>query len=365
MKPALTNQELLDRSIHSFAMMLPPDKMEDIAAEIRSNLESLVEDRAAELGRDLSLGEMSAILKQHGHPMVVASRYRDRSGRGLISPDLFPLYWFTLRAIFAVWVTIRVIIAVFTLQGSTPAGSVLLTMGRDILLATFFIPAGVTLLFAVWEYLEFKFRYSERWKPESLPPVPAWPPTQRRPVVQIIGGVVWLIFWAVALFVPQFFWVWGGRGVFSPSATVYAMRPALWLLAFLWISVSWLRYTRLYALRRGRVAAVAAHRGGRRGIGARALPAARRRPAGRRPQLESRSGQVARDAESNGRGGIGADLYLCSLGVCAGVTPLRASFGQRPSNGWFHLLGIRVHYRRCCSARSIRNEASALSMESR
>jgi hypothetical protein len=58
----LTNQELLDRYIHSFKLMLlklmlPPDKMDDLAAEIRSNLESLAEDRAAELGRELSLGE--------------------------------------------------------------------------------------------------------------------------------------------------------------------------------------------------------------------------------------------------------------------------------------------------------------------
>ncbi len=244
MKPELTNQEVLDRYIHSFRMMLPPDKMEDIAAEIRSNLESLAEDRAAELGRELSLAEMSAILKQHGHPMVVASRYRDRPARGLISPDLFPLYWFTLRAIFALWVAIRAIVAVFTLQGAATAGSVLRLLGRDVLLAALCIPAGVTLLFAVWEYLEFKFRYSERWKPESLPPVPSsvWPPKQSRPMVQIIGGVVGLIFWALALFVPGLFWIWGGRGVFSPSETVYAMRPALWLLAFFWTSVSWLGY---------------------------------------------------------------------------------------------------------------------------
>jgi hypothetical protein len=244
MKPELTNQELLDRYIHSLKLVMPPDKMEDIAAEIRSNLESLAEDRATQLGRELNLGEMSAILKQHGHPMVVASRYRDRAARGLISPDLFPLYRFTLRAVFALWVTIRVIIAVFTLQGTATAGSVLLLFGRDVLLAAFFIPAGVTLLFAAWEYLEFKLRYSERWKPESLPPVPppVWPPKGPRPVLQIIGGVVWLIFWALALFVPQLFWVWGGRGVFSPSETVYAMRPALWLFAFFWTSVSWLSY---------------------------------------------------------------------------------------------------------------------------
>ena len=43
MKREQTNQELLDRYIHSLKMMLPPDKMDDIATEIRSNLESLAE----------------------------------------------------------------------------------------------------------------------------------------------------------------------------------------------------------------------------------------------------------------------------------------------------------------------------------
>ena len=90
MKRELTNQELLDQYIHSVKMLLPPDKMDDIAAEIRSNLQSLVEDPAMQVGRDLSLEEMSAILKQHGHPVIVASRYRDQPGRGLISPELFP-----------------------------------------------------------------------------------------------------------------------------------------------------------------------------------------------------------------------------------------------------------------------------------
>jgi hypothetical protein len=252
MKRELTSQELLDRYIQS--MWLPPD----IGAEIRSNLESLAEDRATELGRELRPEEMSAILKRHGHPMVVASRYRDPSARGLISPALFPLYWFTLRAMFAVWVTIRVIAAVFTLQGTATAGSVLPRLGRDILLAGFFIGGGVTLLFAVWEYLEFKFRYSERWKPESLPPVPSpVPQPRKRPMVQIIGGVVWLIFWAMALFWPAMSWVWGGRGVFSPSDAVYAMRLPMWLLALFWISQSWLGYTRFATARWRRFVRVA------------------------------------------------------------------------------------------------------------
>ncbi len=70
MKRELTNQELLDRYIHSVKTLLPPGKMDDIAAEVRSNLQSLVEDRSAQLGRELSPEEMSAILKQHGHPMA-------------------------------------------------------------------------------------------------------------------------------------------------------------------------------------------------------------------------------------------------------------------------------------------------------
>jgi hypothetical protein len=248
MKPELTNQELVDRYIHSLKMLLPPDRMDDLAAEIRSNLESLAEDRGMQLGRELRPEEVSAILKQHGHPMVVASRYRERPGRGLISADLFPLYWFTLRAMFSVWLTVRVIIAVFHFRGAASAGLIVLRLGRDILLAGFFITAGVTLLFAVWEYLEFKFRYSERWKPESLAAVP--PPIrqpQPRPVFQMIRGVVWIIFWAMALFLPGMFWVWGGRGIFSPSDAVYAMRLPMWLLVLGGISQSWLNYTRFAA----------------------------------------------------------------------------------------------------------------------
>ena len=249
MKRALTNQELLDRYIHAVKMMLPPGKMEDIAAEVRSNLESQVEDEAMALGRELRPEEVSAMLKRCGHPAKVALQYREQPGRGLISPALFPFYWFTLRAILALWLTIRLIVAVFAFQGASPARTILLVLGRDVLLAGLIIPAGVTLLFAVWEYLELKYHYSERWKPEALGPVPrpGPQPPKPRPGVQIIGGIVWLIFWGLALYSPSFFWVWGGRGVFSPSEALYAMRFPLWLLAFFWISQSWLGYTRLAA----------------------------------------------------------------------------------------------------------------------
>lgn len=252
MNRELTNQELLEQYIYSVKVLLPPEKMDDIAAEIRSNLESLAEDRATQLGRELTPAEMSAILKQHGHPMAVAGRYRDQPGHGLISAELFPLYWFTMRAVFGVWLTVRIIVAAFQFQGTATAGSVLLRLGRDIVVAGFIIAAGITLLFGVWEYLEFRFRYSQRWRPESLPAVP--PPVARpvrrsppRPAVRIVSQVAWLIFWAMALFLPAMWWVWGGRGVFGVSDAVYAMRLPMLLLIAGGFAQSWLGYTRFAA----------------------------------------------------------------------------------------------------------------------
>jgi hypothetical protein len=251
MNRELTNQELLDRYIHAvkLMLMLPPDKMEDIGTEVRSNLESKIEDEAMALGRELRPEEVSAILRQYGHPAKVALQYREQPGRGLISPALFPFYWFSLRAAWAVWLTIRLIVAVFTFQGTTPTGTILYNLGRDVLLAAIIIPAGVTLLFAVWEYLEFKYRYSDRWRPEALSPVPrpGPQPPKPRPMVQIIGGILGLIFLALALYSPWFFWVWGGRGVFSPSEALYGTRFVLWLLFFVAICQSWLVYTRFAA----------------------------------------------------------------------------------------------------------------------
>jgi hypothetical protein len=214
----MTKQELLDRYVHSVKALLPPDKKDDIAAEINANLQSQIEDR-----RDLSVEELSGILKQHGHPRVVASRYANRPGQALIGPDLFPFYWSTLRALLIVW---AVLSALGAPAVSPPAYFDLI---RTTMAGAFLIAAGVTAVFAVWEYLALPFPYAQRWKPEQLPPVMKRRTNQRRPIVG-------LFFLAMALFWPVMFWVWNRAGIFSPSPTLYAMRLPLFILALLWIS---------------------------------------------------------------------------------------------------------------------------------
>jgi hypothetical protein len=140
-----------------------------------------------------------------------------------------------------------VIVAVFEFQGAGSASSILLRFGRDVLVAGFVIGAGVTLLFAAWERREFKFRYSEKWRPESLPPVPQPRSSPQRPAVHILGGMALILFWGMAMSLPALYWVWGGRGVFSASAELYEMRLPLWLLTMFAISQTWLKYTRFAA----------------------------------------------------------------------------------------------------------------------
>ena len=264
------------------------------------------------------------MLKQHGHPLKVAHQYREQPGRGLISPVLFPLYWFTLRAILVVWVTIRVIVVVFALQGTSPVAMIALDFGRDVLLAGIIIPAGVTLLFAVWEYLECKFRYSEngsrRLWVRSRPPCPR--PPKHRPMVQIIGGIAWLIFWALALYSPWFFWVWGGRGIFSPSEALYATRFPLWLLAFFGISQSWLVYTRFAAGKQRQVLRIGVVGAG---VALAIFLLQTGGSVGRGSELGPHAGQVVGDSESDDRGRIDAGLHPCGAGTPAEVHPHHAA----------------------------------------
>lgn len=107
---------LLDRYLKSVATFLPENQKEDILRELAEDLRSQMEDRQGELQRPLTEAEQEAILKQHGHPLVIASRYRQdqRSvsfGRRLIGPVLFAPYARVLS--FNLGLTSSIIVVIF------------------------------------------------------------------------------------------------------------------------------------------------------------------------------------------------------------------------------------------------------------
>jgi hypothetical protein len=89
--------QILEKYLNSVRSCLPEAQRDDIVQELSENLHAQIEDKENELGRPLSDAEVEEILKQHGHPMVVASRYNQEKrsvafGPELIGPAVFPFY---------------------------------------------------------------------------------------------------------------------------------------------------------------------------------------------------------------------------------------------------------------------------------
>jgi hypothetical protein len=238
----MTNQELLDRYIYAVKILLPLNKRDDIAAEIKSNLLALIEDEEALLGHTLEAPELEAILQQQGHPVAVASRYGTPPMRRLIGPVLFPFYWFALRAALLLVVATNIIIAVVMFTKSPHPGAVLLHLWRNLWLGGISAVGWITIVFAAMEHFQVKFRYLAKWNPRSLPAIPhrkAQPP----PIVQIVVGTVLLVLWAITLYSPRLMLL-GRASVFNVSPPWYAMRVPLLLLAVFGIARACLKLTR-------------------------------------------------------------------------------------------------------------------------
>ena len=83
-------KDLVDRYLAAVSRQLPEKQRADITAELRDLLLSQFEAKEEELDRPLTLDETEALLKDFGHPMAVAGRYR--KVQYLIGPDIFP-FW--------------------------------------------------------------------------------------------------------------------------------------------------------------------------------------------------------------------------------------------------------------------------------
>ena len=68
--------KVLEQYLKSVRSCLPEAQRDDIVNELSENIHAQIEDQEAELGRPLGEADVEAILKQHGHPLLVASQYR-------------------------------------------------------------------------------------------------------------------------------------------------------------------------------------------------------------------------------------------------------------------------------------------------
>jgi hypothetical protein len=191
---------LLDCYVSAVKTYLPADQQDDIGKELSANIQSEMDDREAALGRPLSEAEQETILQQHGHPMVVAGRYRPNQGslvfgRQWIGPTLFPFYLRTLQVVmgisFAIYLS--VLVALIIIGQQVTFGGVM----NSLLLQIFWLFASVTLIFAAVDHY---FLPTMRWDARKPPAMQSLTRNEQQvprseSIIQIVGIVVFLT-WA-------------------------------------------------------------------------------------------------------------------------------------------------------------------------
>ncbi|WP_050808196.1 HAAS signaling domain-containing protein [Asticcacaulis biprosthecium] len=104
---------MLEDYLRAVSRLLPRSKRDDIVAELRDEILTRIETREAELGRSLRDAEAEQLLRDFGHPIVVAARYRDGPQYG-VGPALYPYWAFAVR--FAVIIQLCVSVIVFVVK---------------------------------------------------------------------------------------------------------------------------------------------------------------------------------------------------------------------------------------------------------
>jgi hypothetical protein len=160
--------DLTDRYLDAVAILLPKNQRGDIIAELRDVLMNRSEERAETLGRPLTQGEEIALLRDYGHPLLVAARYGRQ--QYLVGPELYPLYAFAVKVQLAIIACSALITALArAVFGHFNAGEAI-GAGLGVLWTGGIISVGVLTVIA-WGLQRQNVRPSflDRWSPNELP----------------------------------------------------------------------------------------------------------------------------------------------------------------------------------------------------
>jgi hypothetical protein len=157
----------VDDYLRAVALLLPEAQRDDIVAELRDTVLSRIEAREAELGRPLTDDETEAVLREVGHPLVVAARYRD-GPQHVVGPALYPYWAFAVRV--AVTIQIAIAVVVFFVQ-SFSGGDVALAFDHALaaaLTGSATLVGVATAIAWIVERRNIRIGYLDRWRVRDL-----------------------------------------------------------------------------------------------------------------------------------------------------------------------------------------------------
>ncbi|QLQ13753.1 MAG: hypothetical protein HZY74_11445 [Brevundimonas sp.] len=164
----MTNADIIERYLAAVAAQLPLDQREDITDELRDLILSRIEAKEETLARAATDSEKEDILRDLGHPLVVAARYR-KGPDSLIGPELFPYWLFGMKAgLIILAVAFALSLVLRTLTGSEHLGQSMGQALQGYFGAALTLTGMLTLIGAVMEHQNIRPRWLTHWRVSDL-----------------------------------------------------------------------------------------------------------------------------------------------------------------------------------------------------
>jgi hypothetical protein len=195
--------DLIDRYLVAVRRHLPGPLQKDIVEELSDSLRSEAEETEQQLGRALTAEDQSALLKKHGHPWLVASRYLPQ--QYLVGPALYPYYRQAL-VIVLFWVVLPIslglgaIAAIYSQESARVWGKVLGAAWTG----SIYSVGIVTIVFTVLESQRVRITTLDKWDPSWLPePQEGRAVPRSETLIGLIFTTTFLLWWTDLLRAPQ------------------------------------------------------------------------------------------------------------------------------------------------------------------
>jgi hypothetical protein len=162
------SEDIIDRWLEAVAAQLPPETRADITDELRELIVSRMEAKEAELGRDLTPDEVEGVLREIGHPLAVAARYRSGPD-SLIGPELLPWWLFGVKAGLLVLLSIHALSLVVTLvSGPRDAGQAVSQAFHGFFGSGLTLIGALTMAGAIMEHYRIRPKWMTEWRAKDL-----------------------------------------------------------------------------------------------------------------------------------------------------------------------------------------------------
>jgi hypothetical protein len=234
--------DLIDRYLAAIARRLPAAKAADIVAEIRDDLLTRIEAREDRVGRPLTKDEVSGLIKEMGHPLLIASRYRPQ--QYLIGPDAFPFFVATLRIVAMFLVVVFAIDAASGVVFGHAAHVRAIGHAVTNILSSAMLGFGtVTAIFYALERTGFPAEHLAKWRPQELPEVKDKQPSTWGSAFEVAVGVYFILWWCGVVPFPTYYGNVKGLTLTADPVWMTVWWPVLALMVarLIFNLIQWLR----------------------------------------------------------------------------------------------------------------------------